>query len=141
MEKNILDFTLNKCIANIYTLINFLEKQSIFLGNDELSKKILIAIYPITPSLSSKIFKELFSDKVENQLWPKLHKELLVEKNLKLPIQINGKVIDFVEIDIDYNEKKALEEIYKRDKINNKINGKDIKKVINVQNKIINLII
>ena len=141
MEKNILNFSLNKCVANIYTLLNFLEKQSIFLGNDELSKKILIAIYPITPSLSTKIFQELFLNKIDDQLWPKLQENLLVEEILKLPIQVNGKLVDFIEMNIDYTEKKALEEIYKRDKIINKIDGKNIKKVINVQNKIINLII
>ena len=66
---------------------------------------------------------------------------MLVEEILKLPIQVNGKLVDFIEMNIDYTEKKALEEIYKRDKIINKIDGKNIKKVINVQNKIINLII
>ena len=141
MEKNILNFSLNKCVANIYTLLNFLEKRSIFLGNDELSKKILIVICPITPSLSTKIFQELFLNKIDDQLWPKLQENLLVEEILKLPIQVNGKLIDFIKMNIDYTEKKALEEIYKRDKIINKINGKNIKKVINVQNKIINLII
>jgi leucyl-tRNA synthetase len=141
MEKNILNFSLNKCVANIYTLINFLEKQSIFLGNNELSKKILITINPIIPSLSSKIFKKLFFSEIGDQLWPELQEELLIEEKLKLPIQINGKVADLIEIDIDYTEKKALEEIYKRDKIINKINGKNITKIINVQNKIINLII
>jgi leucyl-tRNA synthetase len=141
MEKNILNFSLNKCVANIYTLLNFLEKRSIFLGNDELSKKILIVICPITPSLSTKIFQELFLNKIDDQLWPKLQENLLVEEILKLPIQVNGKLVDFIEMNIDYTEKKALEEIYKRDKIINKIDGKNIKKVINVQNKIINLII
>ena len=32
MEKNILNFNLNKCVANIYTLLNFLEKNNIYLG-------------------------------------------------------------------------------------------------------------
>ena len=31
MENNILNFTLNKCIANIYTLFNFLEKKNLFI--------------------------------------------------------------------------------------------------------------
>ena len=31
LEKNILSFSLNKCVANIYTLLNFLEKNKIFL--------------------------------------------------------------------------------------------------------------
>ena len=53
MEKNILNFSLNKCVANIYTLLNFLEKNKIYLGENELSKKILICLFPIIPRLSS----------------------------------------------------------------------------------------
>ena len=53
MEKNILNFSLNKCVANIYTLLNFLEKNKIYLGKNELSKKVLICLFPIIPRLSS----------------------------------------------------------------------------------------
>ena len=55
MEKNILNFSLNKCVANIYTLLNFLEKNKIYLGKNELSKKVLICLFPIIPRLSSII--------------------------------------------------------------------------------------
>ena len=53
IEKNILNFSLNKCVANIYTLLNFLEKNKIYLGNNEISKKILVCLYPIIPRMSS----------------------------------------------------------------------------------------
>ena len=55
IEKNIEGFHLNKCVANIYTLFNFLEKNKISLANHELTKKILTSLYPIVPSLSSRI--------------------------------------------------------------------------------------
>ena len=47
MEKNIQTFSLNKCVANIYTLLNFLEKNKIYLGNNELSKKVFVCLFPI----------------------------------------------------------------------------------------------
>ena len=59
MEKNILNFSLNKCVANIYTLLNFLEKNKIYLGKNELSKKILICLFPIIPRLSSILSKKI----------------------------------------------------------------------------------
>ena len=42
MEKNILNFSLNKCIANIYTLLNFLEKNKIYLEIMKLAKGLLL---------------------------------------------------------------------------------------------------
>ena len=60
VEKNILNFSLNKCVADIYTLFNYLEKNNIYLNNNKLSKKILACLYPIVPKLSLQIFKKLF---------------------------------------------------------------------------------
>ena len=140
MESNILNFSLNKCIANIYTLLNFLEKNKIFLGSDEISKKVLICLFPIIPRLSSTLSKKLFNIEISDLLWPEINLELIEENEINLPIQIKGKLISTINTKKGYNEKDLLEQIYKIEKINNKIAGKKIIRVINVQDKIINII-
>ena len=55
IEKNILNFSLNKCVANIYTLFNYLEKSKIYLGNSNYSKKILVCLFLLVPNLSSRV--------------------------------------------------------------------------------------
>ncbi len=77
MEKNILNFSLNKCVANIYSLLNILEKSKVFLGNNELSRKILICMSPIVPDLSSKLFKFLFNEEIQSSKWPLINESLL----------------------------------------------------------------
>ena len=140
MEKNILNFSLNKCIANIYTLLNFLEKNKIFLGDDKLSRKVLICLSPIIPRLSSMLSRMLFKTELSELLWPKINMELIEEKEIDLPIQIKGKLISTINTKKGYNERDLLEQIYKIEKINKKIAGKKIVRVINVQDKIINII-
>ncbi len=140
MEKNILNFSLNKCVANIYTLINFLEKNKIYLGNSDLSKKVLICLFPIIPGLSSALYNKLFNDEMSGHSWPKINQTLIEENEINLPIQIKGKLITTINTKKGYNEEELLEKIYKIKKINNKINGKKIVRVINVQDKIINII-
>ena len=140
MEKNILNFSLNKCIANIYTLLNFLEKNDCYLGENELSKKILICLFPIIPRLSSDLFHKLFNIKNNNFLWPEVDQNLIEENEINLPIQIKGKLVSTINTKKGYNEKDLLEEIYSIEKIKNKISEKKIVKVINVQDKIINII-
>ena len=141
IEENINNFSLNKCIADIYTLFNYFEKNKVFLGKNNLSKKVLIGMFPIAPSLCKKIFKELFNTNIENEKWPKINQDLLIIEEIKLPIQINGKLVMIMGTKIDYNENEILNEIKNFDKIKEKIKNKNIIKVINVQNKIINLII
>ena len=140
LEKNILNFNLNKCIANIYTLLNSLEKAKICLGDSELSKKVLICLFPIIPRLSKQLFKKLFNVEISGHLWPEVNKSLLEEDEINLPIQIKGKLVSTINTKKGYNEANLLEKIYKIEKINNKINGKKILRVINVQDKIINII-
>ena len=140
IEKNILDFSLNKCVADIYTLFNFLEKNKFFLYDSLLSKKILICLYPILPKLSRSINKSLFKSKDFDE-WPVINKDLLIENNINLPIQIQGKLVTTIKAVKGYNEKEILKSIYELDKIKNKIVGKEVTKVINVQDKIINIII
>ena len=140
IEKNILSFSLNKCVASIYTLLNYLEKNDIYLSNHELSKKILICLFPIIPNYSSNIYLNLFSKKIEECLWPIIDLKLLEKSEIELPIQIHGKLITTINTKKDYNEENLLKDIYKIDKIQKKIDGKKVTKVINVQNKIINII-
>ena len=140
MEKNINDFSLNKCVAEIYTLFNYLEKYQIYLYNHPISKSILTAMYPIVPSLTKKIYFNLYAEPITNNNWPEANLDLLKVTKINLPIQINGKVITIFPTTIDYDQNEILIEIKKIEKIGTKLNNKQIKKVINVQNKIINII-
>jgi len=141
VEKNIQNFTFNKCVADIYTLFNYLEKNKINLGNNNLSKKILICLFPIMPSLSSMIYQNHFGQDLSKENWPIIDQSFLIESEIKLPIQINGKLAEVILAKKDYVEEQLIEEIYKIEKIKNKLDNKQIKKVINVQNKIINFIV
>lgn len=141
MEKNINNFSLNKCIASIYTLFNFLEKNKIYLHKNELSKKILVCIFPIVPRLSSKLYLNLFKEKISTQSWPSINLELLEENDITLPIQVNGKLISTILTPKNYSESEILDKIYSIDKVKKILTDKTVIKVINVQNKIINIII
>ncbi len=140
IEKNILNFSLNKCVADIYTLFNYLEKEKVYLANSKLSNKIIICLFPILPKLSTSLNKNLFNSSDFNE-WPNIRDDLLIEDNINLPIQIQGKLITTVQTKKGYDEDVILDTVYKLNKIKNKIQGKKIIKVINVQDKIINILI
>ena len=82
----------------------------------------------------------LFKTELSELLWPKINMELIEEKEIDLPIQIKGKLISTINTKKGYNERDLLEQIYRIEKISNKISGKKIVRVINVQDKIINII-
>ena len=67
-------------------------------------------------------------------------KELLKEEDINLPIQVKGKFVTTIETNKGYKQEDILKTIYQLTKIKSKIENKKIIKVINVQDKIINII-
>ena len=91
------------------------------------------------PRLSKNLNESLFSSE-DFEEWPEINKDLLIENKIKLPIQIHGKLITTIDTTKGYSEKEILKSIYQLDKIKNKIQNKKVTKIINVQDKIINII-
>ena len=73
-------------------------------------------------------------------MWPDVDKNLLIESRLELPIQINGKFASTISTEKGYKEDYLLKYVYDLDKIKSKLFNKKIRKIINVQDKIINII-
>ena len=139
IDVNISSLSLNKYIANIFTLLNYMEKNQININND-LGKKILVSLYPLFPSFVNKIYNDLFEDIIEDSEWPIIDKSLITDEFINLPIQINGRFITTYQTQLDYKINDIYDNLITIPKISEKIKDKKLIKKINVQNKIINLI-
>jgi len=139
MGQNIMKLSLNKYIANIFTLFNHLEKNKLDINN-KIGKDILICLNPLFPSLTEKIFLRLFEEEIKSYTWPEIDKTILDESEIDLPIQINGKFVATFKTEKDYDIDVIYNNLISMPKIRDKIKDKKLHKKINVQNKIINLI-
>ena len=72
--------------------------------------------------------------------WPDINHKLLEEEEIELPIQIKGKLAGTIKTKKGYQKDDILKLIYQVDKIKAKIEDRKVIKVINVQDKIINII-
>ena len=141
MNENIISFSFNKCVAEIYTLLNFLEKNKIFTGKLDISKDILACLFPIVPSLVENILKDIYPEETVRLNWPSVNQKEIEESEINLPIQVNGKFLCTYKIEKNYIEGDILEKVKEITKFKNKIKDSRIKKIIHVQNKILNIII
>ena len=140
---NLEKFNYNVIVANMYETYNFLvnyikEKKNI--NNLETNYlKILVCFSPVIPHFTSECIKELNID--ENLSWPIFDMSYLEKEKVKFVIQINGKKRALLNVEKDIGEKDLLE-IVKRDKIIFKyLDNKNIKKIIFVKNRLINILI
>ncbi len=143
ITKNLENFHYNVLIANLHEIYNYLSKNLKKIDNKQnlLSnyEKILRAISPVMPHLSSECLDEL-NVKERNQ-WPEINKKFLKKDSFNVVIQINGKKRDLMNFYKDINEEDLLFEIKNNEKISKFLKDKKIKKSIYIKNKLINLII
>ena len=123
IKNNILNFALNKCVANIYSLFNYLKKIKFTCQKIFSAKNNSLFISNCTSVSNIYLSKSLFSDILSND-WPIIDKSLLEENEIILPIQIKGKLITTIKAAKDYKEEEILKDIYQIDKVKMKINEK-----------------
>jgi leucyl-tRNA synthetase len=66
---------------------------------------------------------------------------MLVEDVIEIPIQINGRVRDRVEIKNGMTEDQVKEIVLSKDRVKDLIRGRDIKKFIYIEDKIVNIVV
>ena len=86
----------------------------------------------------SKIEGKDFYSSIE---WPKVEKSLLVEEEVIIVVQVNGKKRGILEMPINSKEKTIIEKSKKVDNVSKNLEGQKIVKNIYIKNKIINFII
>ena len=134
-------FSFNTVISGFMEATNnFVELNKKQQGLDkETLKDIAIMISPFAPHLGEEFYHMLgFNNSVFDDKWPTYNEKHMSADTIKLPIQVNGKTKDLIEVDVNLNEKEILS--LAKDKIKNKIQG-DIAKEIYVKNKIINFVV
>ena len=140
---NLEKFNYNVIIANIYETYNFLNKKIDQPINNEILlenyKKILAVLFPIIPHFASECLKELnINHRVE---WPPVNKKFLIDDELNIVIQINGKKRSIVNCKKGITEEDLMNILKDDLKIKKFIdNSKNIKRIF-IKDKLLNLII
>ena len=140
----------NTAIAAVMELSNKIPKS--FLNNKastverstahEAIKNIIIMLAPITPHLSQHLWWELGEDTpIIDHIWPETDVALLVEETVEIAIQINGKLRATVDLDPKANQETFEEAALNDINIQKFLKGKEIKKIIFVPGRLLNIVI
>jgi len=147
VTESIEKFQMNVAIAKVFELVNAISKFEIVKKDDKhavaQSLKILIRIIePIVPHLAEECW-ELTNNanSLLNEPWPKANELYLINNEVTVVVQINGKRRGEVLVKKDSSEEDIYNELKNVSNINNAITGKNILKSIYVQNKILNIVL
>ncbi|GEP09730.1 leucine--tRNA ligase [Methylobacterium gnaphalii] len=146
VEEDIERLRFNRCVAHIYTLANALD-EALRAGAtrgaaDEAAGILVQLIAPMMPHLAEECWQALGrKGLVAEASWPDVERALLVEDEITLPVQINGKKRADVTVPAGA-DKAAVEAATLADEVVQKaLEGRTPKKVIVVPGRIINLVV
>ncbi len=131
-HKTIKKVTEDICRANFNTAVAAMMEYVNELYKNGANKDDLVALgkilKPFAPHLASEMLEKLNSD----DIWPKWDEKLLVEDEIEMVVQVNGKLRARIMIPAEEAEDKAKLEEYARadEKVKTFTDGKDIIKVI-----------
>ena len=103
--------------------------------------QLLILMSPITPHMSEELWEQLGNDfSIHLQAWPKFDEALAEEDQITLVIQVNGKLRDRILAPVGVIESDATALALGSEKVKAHIVGKQMRKIIFVPGRLVNIV-
>jgi leucyl-tRNA synthetase len=138
---------MNKAVAKVRELSNKLGELD-HTKEDEAwalreGLEILIRLMnPMIPHLAEELWALLGNEEIlAESSWPLAEKSLLEDDSVTIAVQVNGKLRATITLPKDADKKQAEDTALAQDDVKRAIEGKDIKKVIVVPGRIVNLVV
>ncbi len=107
---------------------------------------LLVLLNPFAPHLTSELWQKLGAkfrvdpSEITEQSWPSYDEALLVEAEVEIVVQINGKMRARLKVATDASEETLKTAALALPKIAGAIAGKEIRKAVIVPNKLVNIV-
>ncbi len=130
----------NTAISAMMVLANQLEKKKNISTED--FGKFLKILSPFAPHMTQELWSQMGNNTfLIEETWPKYDEKYLSDDEITLVVQVNGKVRDKITVSADITESEAKEKTLESEKVQKHIGGKEIRKVIFVQGKLISIVV
>jgi leucyl-tRNA synthetase len=140
VSEDIEEMRFNTAVSAMMILATELEKaESVNIKDFKLFLQILA---PFAPHVAEELWINLGEKKsIHVSLWPKYNKNLIKDDEVKIVIQVNGKVRAEMLINVEEVEDKIKEKALKNEQVLKFIDNQEIKKVIYVKNRLVNIVV
>jgi len=138
-------FSFNTAISQMMIFVNaFTNVEIIPLST---IKAFLILLNPFAPHISSELWEKLsrrfgeLAEDITEQSWPAYDERLLIEDEVEIVVQINGKLRDRIKMPMAATEEELKTAALARPNIQERIAGRTVRNVIVVPKKLINIVV
>ncbi|RJQ31955.1 hypothetical protein C4572_01930 [Candidatus Parcubacteria bacterium] len=130
----------NTAVSALMILANDFAKQEKITKN--YFETFLILLSPFAPHIADELWQVIDNKKsIDLQGWPKYDPQLAQVKEIELVLQINGKIRERIKAPAGISEEEAKKLALSSVRIKENLAGKEIKKIVFVKDKLINIVI
>ncbi|MGC9940261.1 MAG: leucine--tRNA ligase [Verrucomicrobiota bacterium] len=110
-------------------------------------REFLVLLQPFAPHVAEELWQKLpsVSTRIQTSLayqpWPKFDPAFLVESEIEIPVQVNGKLRAVIKVSVTASQPELQALALANEGVKPFIEGKTIKKVIFVPKKLLNLVV
>jgi len=134
-------FQFNTPIAAVMELVNELGRAPEDPGARFAAETAVTLIQPYAPHIAEELWARLGHERLWEEPWPAADPELLARETFELVIQVNGRVRDRVEVAADASEEDLVAQAKASARVQEFLDGKEIRKEIVVPGKLVNLVV
>jgi len=140
-------FQFNTAIAAIMELFNATSRFEPDGNHDmpvlrEAVQAIVRLLYPMAPHVAEELWESLgYRETLVDKPWMDWDRELVGSAAITVVLQVNGKVRSQVLMDSDSDQEEMKQAAFSDERVKNYIAGKEIKKVIVVPKKLVNIVV
>ncbi|MBI4713606.1 leucine--tRNA ligase [Candidatus Uhrbacteria bacterium] len=130
----------NTAISQMMIFVNVVKE------NESISKEnfttFLRLLCPFAPHLSNELYEQLGgTELLEQQIWPTHDSELAKEQIITIAVQVNGKLRGIIDISPDAEEESVKQSAIENEHVKKYVEGKSVKKIVYVKNKIVSIVV
>ncbi len=131
----------NKAVARIYELTNATEKAAPSASRSAAIRTILLLVAPMMPHLAEEAWAQIGGvGLIADAAWPPVDPALLVEDEVTVAIQVLGKLRDTITVAKGLPREQLEALALASEKVQRALDGKAVKKVIVVPDRLVNLV-
>lgn len=131
----------NTAISQLMIFINAVYKETSFPR--EYAEGFIKLLNPVAPHITEEIWNVVLkhNDTIAFESWPEYDDDKIVEEEVTVGIQVNGKLRGTITVPTDAAEDEIKNKAFEEENVKRHIDGKEIVKIIVIKGKIVNIVI
>jgi len=131
----------NKAVARVYELTSTVEKAAPSASRDAAIRTLVLLAAPMMPHLAEEAWTQLGeAGLVADARWPQVDPALLVEDEVTIAVQVKGKLRDTLTVAKGMANEDLEALALASDKVQRSLDGAQVRKVIVVPDRLVNIV-